>query len=213
MPECSYCGEGFDDEDALLAHLRDEHDGELGAIDRRRVAALDGEGGWELPTGPAILAGVILISLAVVVYVTVFLGGGGGGDEPGPFGSAHVHGTMEMTVLGEPVDFSQPRYQVEADRFHFESGNGEVWHAHATGVTLAWAMDTLDIGVTEDAVSFRGTTYRDGDPNTEVIVEVDGEPVDPETYVLEGVADGSGQGGDHVRIVVRRTDANATATG
>lgn len=204
MPECSYCDASFEDDDALLAHMRDEHEGELGAIDRRRVADLDGDG-WGVPTGPLVLGGVVLVALAVIVYVTLFLGGSAGG-EPGPVGSAHEHGTIEMRVMGETVDFGQSQYQLQADRFHFEDGQGQVWHAHATGVTLSWAMDTLGVEVTEDTVTFEGTTYRDGDPNTAVVVEVNGEPVDPETYVLDGAPTaGAADRGDHVRIVVNRT--------
>lgn len=211
MPECSYCGETFDDETAHLEHLRDEHAGDLGTIDQRRVAALDDESS-DFPTGPVVLGGVFLIAAAVVAYVIFFAGGGGAaGDGPGPMGSAHEHGTMEMVVLGDTVDFSQDQYQLAADRFHFESGVGEVWHTHATGVTLQWAMGTLpDIEVTADSVTYQGTTYENSDPAYEVIVEVNGEPVDPAEHVLEGVSDPSlADQGDSVRIVVRETDGSS----
>jgi hypothetical protein len=212
MPECSYCGESFETEGAELEHLQEVHAGELSRIDQRRVGDID-EGDGGLPLGPIILAGVILFALAVVVYVTVFVGGGGGPsgtDEPGPYRSAHQHGTIEMTVLGERVDFGQDRYQIAADRFHFENNDGEVWHTHATGVTLKWAMDTLPgIEVTDDNVTYRGTTYADSDPDYEVIVEVNGESVDPAEYVLQGVGDAArASEGDAVRIVVRRTEGS-----
>jgi hypothetical protein len=209
MPECSYCGESFEEETAHLRHLEAEHAGELGTIDARRVAALEDDE-TEFPTGPVVLGGVFLIAAAVVVYVTVFAGGGGAAGGPGPMGSAHEHGTMEMVVLGERVDFSQDRYQVVADRFHFENGNGEIWHTHASGVTLRWAMGTLPgIEVTADTVTHRGTTYRDGDPGYEVLVEVNGEPVDPAETVLEGVSDPNrATEGDAVRIVVREADGS-----
>lgn len=211
MPECPYCGAALDDEDALIAHMGAEHEGELGTIDRRRVDDFEGDGG-DRAVGPLVLGGVIVFALGMVIYVTVFLGGGGGGGTgtPGPLQSAHEHGTIEMRVLGEAVDFGRDRYQLQADRFHFEGGVGQVWHTHATGVRLAWAMDTLGIGVTEDSVTFQGTTYRDDDPNTEVTVEVNGESVDPETYVLSGTPRaGRADQGDHVRIVVRRTNGTA----
>ena len=51
MAECDYCSESFDGEEALLEHMRDEHEGELGRIDQRRVADLEGEE-TEVPTGP-----------------------------------------------------------------------------------------------------------------------------------------------------------------
>lgn len=210
MPECSYCGEELADEDAHLAHLRDEHSAALGSIDRRRVAELDDDGGG-IPTGPLVIGGVLLVAIAVVGYVTLFAGGADGveaGQEPGSYGSAHEHGTMEVVILGEAIDFSRARYQLQADRFHFEAGDGEVWHAHADGVTLEWAMDTLGIDVTSDSVTVDGTTYRDADPEYAVTVAVNGEPVDPSRYVLEGASAAAAAQGDRVRILVER--ANAT---
>ncbi|MFB6312202.1 MAG: hypothetical protein ABEH64_13595 [Salinirussus sp.] len=204
MPECAYCGESFEDEDAHLKHLRDEHKDELGSIDRRRVADLDGDGDRNLPTGPLVLGGVIVLAVIVVAYVILFAGGGGG-EGPGSFGSAHEHGTIEMIVLGEQVDFSNEQYQLAADRFHFEGGNGDVWHAHATGVTLQWGMNTLPgIELTADSVTYEGTTYRDGD-GYEIEITVNGEPVNPETYVLDGVENPPYDRGDNVRIVVRES--------
>jgi len=218
MPDCDYCGESFDDEGELVAHLGAEHEGELGTIDQRRVdqhRGGDEEGGIAL--GPVILVTLLILAGAVMVYVTWIMGGEGDGvaaaaadldpaqtpnDE-----AAHYHGIMNVTIAGERVDFSQNKYQVQDPAFHFENNNGRVWHGHATGVTLEYALSTLGIGVNETAVSFQGTTYSESDPGTEVTVEVDGEPVDPRTYVLQGVADPTGQGGDHVRVVVRTDGA------
>ncbi len=193
MPDCGYCEASFEAEAAYLEHLRETHADELGPIDRRRVAP-DPSGG--LPTGPLALGAVLLASVVVVGYVIALAGSGGAGGGAGPHdvGSVHFHGTMEMVVDGHRVDFSQSRYQLQADAFHFEANDGLRWHVHARGVTLAWAMDSLGIGVTADAVAFEGATYDDADPATTVRVTVDGEPVTPERYVLRE--------GDAVRIVV-----------
>lgn len=212
MPDCDYCGETFGGEEAYLRHLGDEHEEDLGRIERRRVEDLSAaDEGRSIPTGPAVLVGVFALALALVAYVIFFFGGGGGGGASslGQVGSAHEHGTMEMRVLGERVDFGQPKYQTVADRFHYESGNGRVWHKHATGVTLAWAMDTLDIGLTEDSVTYQGTTYRDSSPQYNVTITVDGDPVDPQSYVLKGVPQGTPpEQGDQVRIVVTRQNGS-----
>jgi len=210
MTECDYCGREVAD-DEYEDHLREQHSDELGPIDRRRI---DEEEDGEFPTGPVVLLFVIGTMTAVIVYFVFFFGSGGAdaaavngidvAQTPGQARTAHAHGTMEMVVTGERVDFSQQRYQLQADRFHFEAGNGRVWHAHATGVTLEYAMATLGIEVTENSVTYEGTTYRDTSDQWEVIVEVNGEPVDPATYTLEGVSDGgSASQGDSVRIVVR----------
>ncbi|MFB6170786.1 MAG: DUF3105 domain-containing protein [Haloarculaceae archaeon] len=76
MPECDYCGASFDTEQAHLEHLGNEHEGELGPIDRRRVDS-DGDGDTGLPTGPIVLLVVVFASAAIVTY---FVFGGGSGN-------------------------------------------------------------------------------------------------------------------------------------
>lgn len=219
MVECRYCGREFDDESAHQDHLRETHADELGPIDRRR---LESEESGRSRT-PLVLAGIVLVlALGVMVGAGyVLLGGGGsggndagaaggsasgGGDPTAPgnvaavartptgVGSVHYHGTIEMRVTGQSVDFSRSEYQLQADGFHFENGEGTRWHGHAQGVTLEYAMSTLDIGVTRDSVTFEGETHRDGE-NATVVVEVNGDSVAPSEYLL--------QEGDRVRIVVR----------
>lgn len=192
MPDCGYCDDTFDDEATYRAHLREAHADELGPIDRRRV---DTESGGGLPTGPLAIGVVLLVAAAVVGYV-IFLPGGNAGSDAGPhnLGGVHYHGSMEMVIDGERVDFSQSKYQLQADPFHFEANEGTRWHVHAEGVTLAWAMESLGISVTADSVTFEGTTYDEADPDTTVRITVNGEPVTPSSYVL--------QRGDAVRIVV-----------
>ena len=77
MVDCDYCGASFDGEDAYLDHLASSHDGELGAIDQRRVDSRkrDEEGGISL----SVVVGVvgIVVALGAVVYVTQLSGGGG----------------------------------------------------------------------------------------------------------------------------------------
>lgn len=192
MPECAYCGAAFDGETAYLDHLREAHLDELGPIDRRRVAPDDGSAG--LPTGPLAIGVVLLASAVVVGYVIFLPGSGAAEDGPTNLWGVHYHGTIEMIVDGERVDFSQDRYQLQADAFHFESGDGTRWHGHAEDVTLAWAMETLGIEVTATSVTYEGTTYDDADPDTTVVVTVNGEHVTPSTYELAE--------GDAIRIVV-----------
>lgn len=217
MPECDYCGEAFDGEDAYLDHLGSAHEGELSAIDQRRVAGHVGDGESSFPLGPAVLVGLFVFAGAVVVYVTFLMGGGGGGSgvvNTGPWGSIQVeqmpgeatgqldyHGYINVTIAGEQVDFSRDRYQLNDQRFHFEAGNGQIWHGHADGITLEFAMATVGIDLNESAVTYQGQTYRESDPGTEVIIRVNGESVDPTSYVLDGTTEP--ENGDRVRIVVR----------
>lgn len=216
MEQCEYCSQEFDNEGELLDHLASEHRDDLGPIDERRVSSHVGGDGTDLPTGPLILGGVIVAALLLVAFVVFGMGGGSGttingidvSQTPGTAGSAHEHGTINVTIEGEQVDFSQPEYQYTAngeytdDKFHFEGGVGDVWHTHAEGVTLEYAMATLGMEAERNGLVWQEETYTDSG-ETEVVVEVNGESVDPSSYVLEGVSAANGQGGDHIRIVVR----------
>lgn len=200
--ECGHCGRQFDDEEAYLRHLRDQHGDDLGPIEQRRVASMGDESGGRDAAVYLGIVGAFAIG-GLLAYLLFFSGGGAGGDgaagEEGPYdvGSVHYHGTIAVTIGGQELDFSRQRFQMQADPFHFENRDGEQWHVHARGVTLAYAMETLGIEVTEDTVTYEGTTYGD-DPNETVVVEVDGESVSPDEYVLEE--------GDHVRIVANASD-------
>jgi hypothetical protein len=213
MRDCPHCAASFeaDDEVASLEHLRDEHPDEFGSVDRRRLDQLRGDSDDDGVSSTALLlGGLTVVVVGIVVFVTFGLGGSSPDEgvaaarTPSNVGGAHYHGTMEVVVLGDRVDFSRQEYQLQANAFHFEGGDGRVWHGHAEAVTLEWAMASLGIGVTETSVTFEGTTYSDSDPEYTVSVTVNGEPVDPATYVLKGASDAGAAGsqGDHVRIVV-----------
>jgi hypothetical protein len=190
MPECDYCGASHDSEEAHLEHLRSTHADELGPIDKRRVGDVDGDDG--LPTGPIALGVVLLASLGIVGYV-VFIAGGSSGI--GAVGSAHYHGEMEMSVLGDEVDFSQSQYQQQDRRFHFEGGDGTQWHSHATSVTFGYGMNALgfDVSLSPNSITVDGETYTDGE-RYDVVFEINSESVTDLEYVL--------QEGDSIRIVV-----------
>jgi len=206
MPDCSYCGESFDAEDAYLAHLEAVHEDELGPIDRRRIGGGDEEGG--LGGRSILLTALVVIPVVVAAYVLFFAGNGSGASgipEPEQTPSndpTHEHGTINVTIDGIALDFSRADFQNprQYPDFHFERRT-EIWHAHAEGVTLQYAMWTLGIGVTEDSVRYDGQTYTE--ENATIVIEVDDEPVDPTTYELSGASDENPEAGDHIRIVVR----------
>jgi len=215
MDTCDYCGATFDEESALVEHLGAEHQDELGPIDERRVASQVDDGATGLPTGPLILGGVIVAALLLVAFVIFGMGGSSStsingiavSQQADATGTAHEHGTINVTIHGERIDFSQPQYQAPSgefsgNKFHFEGGSGTVWHTHARGVTLEYAMATLGIEIERNAIVVDGETYTDSGDTT-VVVEVNGQAVDPSSYVLQGVPGASGSGGDHIRIVVR----------
>ncbi|WP_276273666.1 DUF3105 domain-containing protein [Haloarcula litorea] len=79
MVDCDYCGASFDGEDAYLDHLAADHEGELGAIDRRRVENRTAdEGGDGIALGPVVIGVVVALGLGLTAFVVL----GGGGDGP-----------------------------------------------------------------------------------------------------------------------------------
>ncbi len=208
MPDCDYCDAEFDDEQSYLKHLKKEHEGELTRVDQRRVEDVDA-GGFSIPTGPAILVAVIGSVFLLMIYVVFVLGSGGGaGDGPRQLGSIHEHGSIEVTINGNSLDFTRDEFMLRDDFFHFEDQTGN-WHVHGRGVTLEYAMGTLGIGVNESCVSYEGRTYCDSDPGTSVTIEVNGNSVDPGSYVLDGTESAtSANQGDHIRIVVSQSGSS-----
>lgn len=110
----------------------------------------------------------------------------------------HIHGTMEVVVNGEQVNFTQDRYQSADHFFHFEGGDGTRWHAHSWEITLEYALEQLNMSATESSFTYNGTTYEDS--NADVQIRVNGEPVNPEQYRL--------MEGDQVRIVVEGNESS-----
>jgi|GEM_PF-1283477 len=110
----------------------------------------------------------------------------------------HAHGEMSFVVEDEEVDFSKEKYQAGHRHFHYEHGDGEIWHAHSTSITLSYALSTLEgIHAADGVVEYNGTTYDPADDDTTVEVTVNDEPVDMDEYVMKD--------GDSVRIVVETT--------
>ncbi len=113
----------------------------------------------------------------------------------------HVHGTIDFTVDGEELDFSQDKYQQAGhnDHFHFEGGHASPWHAHSAHVTVGYAMSTLEgINVSDDAITYNGTAYAFDSEDGAATVKVNGESVDPNEYYLKN--------GDSVTIAIEPSD-------
>jgi hypothetical protein len=112
MPDCSYCDERFDEEDAYLRHLGDTHRDELGRIDARRVESFESDdgGGFQLSTTALLLGGLAVAVVAVTLGAT-FLGGGSGVD--GVEGQA-LPERGDDALLGDVQQFpSEGRQHVE----------------------------------------------------------------------------------------------------
>lgn len=205
MPECDYCGASFDSEAAELKHLKSEHRDDLGPIDKRRIGDVDVDDDG-LPTGPIALGVVLLASAGIVAYVVFIAGSGGASGSPVADGT-HEHGLVEATIDGQEINFTDSQYTYQDDYFHVHDNQPEpMWHAHGSPITVQYALGTFGIEVNDDGteLTFQDETYRQDDPGTEIRITVNGEPVDPGEYTLEGVSERQApQGeGDDISIVV-----------
>ncbi len=83
----------------------------------------------------------------------------------GALGSTHEHTAFKLFINGQTIDFSQPKYQVKSQYVHFENGDGDTIHKHATGVDIGFLFETLGIKFTSECVIMDdGTDYcNDGD--------------------------------------------------
>lgn len=109
----------------------------------------------------------------------------------------HLHGSLEVIVDGEAVNFSQSQYQGAngGSFFHFHDGNGDRWHGHSWALTLAEAVSVFTgIDVSDEAVVFDGERYDLDDSEYSVTVAVDGEPVTPSEYYVKD--------GDDISVVI-----------
>ncbi|WP_435195434.1 hypothetical protein [Natronomonas sp. EA1] len=192
MQHCRYCEETFDDESRLLAHYRKHHEGELRAVDRRRVEA--SAPSRSLPTGALLVGGAVLLIAAL--YVFVFTSPAfEQRNAPAGLGTVHEHGTATVTIDGAQLDFADPRYGDLDTCFHYHTGEGNVWHIHCQGVTLGYAMGTLGIGISDAGVTVDGVEYRYDDPNAVVRVTVNGRAASAGTLIADG---------DEIDMVVAR---------
>ena len=176
MPECDYCGSSFEEEDAYLTHLGDDHSDELGRVDRRRVEQhRHDESTVDIPTGPAVLVGIILVAAGFVTYLTVF------SDQNQAVGSTHIHGTITMAIDGERVPVAQ---EGGSPAFHFH-GDSRQWHVEARDVSVKRALSIVGVDISDGRVTYDGTTYREADSTTTITIEVNSQQVVPGEYILK----------------------------
>lgn len=200
---CEYCDETFSSRRAEISHVLAEHGDDLTSHERdalkreRNDLSADTETGLfdRLPVSRSL--GLTVLAVAVLVAggyglastgIVSFQGGGGAsgptgsagtGATPasvGPVGSTHEHATFSVVVDGAPIDFGQPRYQVQSSHVHFENGDGSTIHSHATGVTIGYALDTLGLGINGTCLTVHADTYCESTGN--VTTTVDGQELD-----------------------------------
>ena len=102
----------------------------------------------------------------------------------GEDGSEHIHASMVVMIGDQAVDFCKPEYLLRTPTVHFENNDCTTVHKHASGVTLAYFLDTIGIRFTNACMGLPdGTTLCSGNENTlRVVVNGATVPVEELTY-------------------------------
>lgn len=79
---------------------------------------------------------------------------GGAPSGAGLLNSAHTHTGILVKIFGDTFPFHETGYQIQSPWIHFENHDGTTIHKHATGITLGFLFDSLDIHVDEQCYVF-----------------------------------------------------------
>lgn len=103
------------------------------------------------------ILGVITIIVGYSVYSFINIQEAMPGTAPlgaGPYGDEHKHLSLLVRIFGDKFDFSAPSYQVKSRWIHFESTDGNTVHRHASGVTMGYLFESLNITLTDECFIF-----------------------------------------------------------
>ena len=101
----------------------------------------------------SLMAGGILAIIAVIVGYSVFVfitmdaSAPGAPPGAGKLGDSHEHASLLVRIFGDKFDFSVPSYQIKSSWIHFEESDGTTIHRHASGITLGYLFDSINIGI------------------------------------------------------------------
>ena len=107
-----------------------------------------------------LMAAGILTLVALIVgysgYVFVTMDADVPGAPPGAgrLGGEHEHASLLVRIFNDKFDFAVPSYQIKSSWIHFEESDGTTIHRHASGVTLGYLFDSLNIGIDSKCYAF-----------------------------------------------------------
>jgi len=97
---------------------------------------------------------IVLIGITSYNFVTMESGEMGAPDGAGALGNEHEHAAILVKIFGDTFDFTAPTYQIKSSWIHFEESDGKTVHRHASGVTLGYLFETLNIGLDDSCYTF-----------------------------------------------------------
>jgi len=96
----------------------------------------------------------VIVGYSVFLFLNMTVTSPGGPENAGAMGSAHDHASIVVNIFGDEFDFSAPLYQIKSPWIHFEGRDGSTIHKHATGVTLGYLFDSLQLGLDDQKFVF-----------------------------------------------------------
>ena len=72
----------------------------------------------------------------------------------GKLGDEHEHASLLVRIFGDKFDFTSPAYQIKSSWIHFEDSDGTTIHRHASGVTLSYLFETINIIINDQCYLF-----------------------------------------------------------
>ncbi|MEO2201844.1 MAG: protein-disulfide isomerase [Nitrosopumilus sp.] len=97
----------------------------------------------------------VIVGYSVYVFLNMTETAPGGPENAGALGSAHDHAGVLVNIFGDSFDFSAPSYQIKSSWIHFEARDAFTIHKHATGVTLGYLFDTLQLTLDDQCFIFK----------------------------------------------------------
>ena len=107
-----------------------------------------------------LMAAGILALIALIVgyasyeFVTMDANIPGAPPGAGKLVGEHEHASLLVRIFGDKFDFSVPSYQIKSSWIHFEESDGTTIHRHASGVTVGYLFDSLNIGMNDECYGF-----------------------------------------------------------
>jgi hypothetical protein len=119
----------------------------------------------------------VIVGYSVYVFLNMTETAPGGPENAGALGSAHDHAGILVNIFGDSFDFSAPAYQIKSSWIHFEGRDAFTVHKHATGVTLGYLFDTLQLTLDDQCFVFQdGRSFCTNDDYT-LQLYINGEKV------------------------------------
>jgi len=139
-----------------------------------------------------LMAAGILALIALIVgyasyeFVTMDVDIPGAPPGAGKLGDEHEHASLLVRIFGDKFDFSAPSYQIKSSWIHFEESDGTTIHRHASGVTLSYLFETMNIIIDDQCYLFPDGRQFCTNEDYSLKYFINHEPVkDINDYVLE----------------------------